>query len=645
MIDLAMTRRRRRVGLGLASALAAGACALDVAPIPPPRLDGAVGLEIAVVNGEGSGLTLLPGHRLYVNHLRFQVHEKQFPAPDVLEWLQAESELAELDWSGTTRVRTEWSRGSDGTYQELRPYLHAAWMRDVPEFRLEFRDAGGAVTAGPIVLDTNGFVIARQTAIGWVSGEPAPGEYGENSGSYPELAVTSAGTFSGPGDDIYSIQVVTAGPADGTAVVDIASVRGDARTGVAVQSGVPIALGAAGYGATITFTDGGTPPTELVAGDRWIVRCAAGEAAAVGAAEPGTRATFSAVAEIRLQYPRAQLADVFELPATTTELLVTWSGRPDRPYVVPVAFAAADPARSGYGLGVSLRVSPPAAGGRYAPGETIEVAVDLADGAGLPLHAEGALPTYRAFIDGASNGILYYRGTDPSGGFFTEDRLNLMRLTVFGPKHLVRETYTGGEPEGWYVHEVNLPDVASVIYAGAWDTPLANMASFELPADAPPGTYVASAKVARSWFGQTIYLEEHVELQVGSLEPTEFAGGVGNCEVCHTVDARLARLRHGIASGSPKYCDSCHKPPRATAGVIVHRVHFYSSIYPVRKSGCSLCHLTPESNTRSSVALCGSCHGEIHVGESIVLADDPYAECGETCHDPLPEVHAVPRTY
>ena len=70
-----------------------------------------------------------------------------------------------------------------------------------------------------------------------------------------------------------------------------------------------------------------------------------------------------------------------------------------------------------------------------------------------------------------------------------------------------------------------------------------------------------------------------------------------------------------------------------STGVIVHRVHFYSSIYPVRKSGCSLCHLTPESNTRSSVALCGSCHGEMSTSVSATGSHKKHAQSplGKSC--------------
>jgi hypothetical protein len=249
------------------SALAVGAlgfassCALDVPPFPESELQGRVGLDIDIINGSSRDLTLLPGHSFYINQLRFQVNQKEFPAPDVREWLQAESEMSVLDWAGTARVKTDW-HDEGGSFQELRPYMHAVWMSETPEFRLEFYDGDGNAVVDAFELSGDDFVISRQTAIVWIDGEPAKGDYGTNSTSYPEVEITTAGDFAGPDNDVYGIEVTTAGPMDGTATIDITSARGDSQEDVAVQSGVPIVIGTAGGGGSITFTDNGVTPTD-----------------------------------------------------------------------------------------------------------------------------------------------------------------------------------------------------------------------------------------------------------------------------------------------------------------------------------------------------------------------------------------------
>ena len=620
------------------------ACALDVAPFPPSHLDGNIGLDLNLINGRSAGLVVLPDRGFYVNQLRFQVNQKKFPAPDVLDWVQSETEFSALDWSGTTRMNTTWSKTRDGTYQELRPYSNATWMADHPTFRLEFYDDAGQLVAGPITLGDDGFVIARQTGLVWVDGEPGQGDYGANSSPYAAMTIATGGAFTAQRDDVYSVQVSALGPMDGTAEVDITSARGDNKKGVAVVSGVPIALGSSG--ASITFTDGASPST-LMVGDRWIVRCTSGQTPSIGNATPGVRASFSAVAEIRFQFPESKTAPVFHLPASTHELRVFWSQKPDQPYSIPVTIAPEPPVD--YGLKVHLTVSPPQNGAFYVPGETFNLAVDLFDGNGNRLHDPGALPTYRQFLMGASGGIQYYTfNTDPSAGFFTENRLDLMKLAVYGPTDRVQQNYTTQPTTAFFVDDVNVPDMTKVVNAGlapgsmAWDIPVANNVDVALPADAQPGSYIALAKVARSWYGQVIYREEHVVLQVGTDQPTDFDPDVGNCAVCHTGEARLDRLRHAISTEEPHFCMACHVRPNNTPiGVVVHRIHFFSAKYPVRKSGCSLCHLDPDSNTRVSIAFCGACHGDIHPGENMTFDPDPYVQCGQTCHKVLPDIHVV----
>lgn len=624
-------------------------CALHSDHFEASRLEGTVGLDLEVTNGQAAALTLLePGREVHVNQLRFQVNQKHFPAPDVLDWIATQSEMAALDWTGATRVTTEWAEGLSGDHQELRPYLDAAWMQVPPSFTLELRDGADQPVGAPITLAAEDYVIVRQTAVVWVDGEPARGDYGANSSAYPDVGVASGGTFTGTGDDVYTVEVSAAGPLDGTARVDVRSARGDAAQGLPVVSGAPVALGGAGRGATITFTDLDAAPAVLATGDRWIVRCEGGETPAVGAATAGTRASFSAIAEIRMQFARGMVAPTFTIPDGTAKLVLYWSARPAQPYEIPVTFA---PAEDGPGYGLEVELTPDRR--RYAAGETVALTIDLFDGDGKRLHEEGSLPTYRQYLAGESNGIQYYRlGQPPSAPYFLDNRLNQMRVAVFGPNQLIEQNWTDQPTTRFFVAHVDLPDVRTVVMAGvtpgstAWDTPISNRVTFALPADAKPGTYMAVVKVARSFRGEVRYLLGEAEFQVGTDEPTAFVEPVGNCQLCHANDARLDRLRHGVRQASPRICQGCHTPTEYQAlCVMLHRIHFHSPKYPVRRSGCALCHLEPGSNSRASVAVCGACHGAIHPGEDFVVDADPNAQCGQTCHDPLPPLHLVNGIY
>jgi hypothetical protein len=105
---------------------------------------------------------------------------------------------------------------------------------------------------------------------------------------------------------------------------------------------------------------------------------------------------------------------------------------------------------------------------------------------------------------------------------------------------------------------------------------------------------------------------------------------VGNCKVCHFESASLKRLRHGIADVNT--CRICHLRDHGTACEHLHTIHFFSPNFRIPRNDCSLCHLSHDSNSRASMAICSSCHGSIHPDELELEEHDPYAHCGTNCH-------------
>ena len=83
-----LARRARRLLPALAlvaAALAHGSCALEVADKPLTNLVGAVGIDLSMINAKldtkSGGLELLnPERSYYVNQLRFQVAQYDYPA-------------------------------------------------------------------------------------------------------------------------------------------------------------------------------------------------------------------------------------------------------------------------------------------------------------------------------------------------------------------------------------------------------------------------------------------------------------------------------------------------------------------------------------------------------------------------------------
>ena len=128
-----------------------------------------------------------------------------------------------------------------------------------------------------------------------------------------------------------------------------------------------------------------------------------------------------------------------------------------------------------------------------------------------------------------------------------------------------------------------------------WETPISDVRTLTLPADAKPGTYTAAFKARREWGGEALNRGATVTLQVGSAAPTVFQPATGHCNDCHSERSSLAIVNHGIADRST--CFSCHAAlpfePDNPLDVRVHFVHSRSERFPGDVNDCSNCHLTP----------------------------------------------------
>ena len=651
---------RSRIVAALLCLGVGGSCGFSV-DAPPVQLESkGVGISVDIVNGQPAPLKLLAGQSaFYVQRLNLEVRQERYPAADVLAWLGAQSGFSVLDWTGIRQVKTDWEvESAVPTYEEISGHLGAYWMdHQAHVFTLQPMGPGATPIGSAVTLQREHYVINRRTALSWSTEQPAKGDDGANRGDYAALTVTSGGAFAGPKDDIYLLQVEQGGGLDGSAKLRITSLRGDHEPvppgppgtpppTVAVVDGEALPLGVAGYGATITFGAAAGQTVTLEKGDRWIVRCNAKEKS-VAAAEATIHATRHAMARVFFSVPR-QSAPLLELGPKVSSLRLQWSADLEHPVDIPVSHEASD---FGYGFVVATELSKPKNGSYFTPGETVQLALKLSDGAGKALHDPEQLPTYREFVQQRSNGIQYFNlansGTPAGNGFFAEARLNIFDVGIAGPRDKLASRYDE-RPLPFFVKTIGLPEPGEVVYPGfakpeLWDTPIPAKFSITLPKDANPGTYVAFAKASRHFMGERINRITDVAFQVGTATPTRFHDKSGNCRVCHVRDAALVRLRHGTKQD--RLCVICHTFEHGVIPEHVHAIHFLSPNYVVPRNDCSLCHLKEGSNTRASEAVCSSCHQSIHPGEPLVQAhDNRHQACATSCHvsEPMGHVRLAP---
>jgi hypothetical protein len=370
----------------------------------------------------------------------------------------------------------------------------------------------------------------------------------------------------------------------------------------------------------------------------------------------------------------------FQLKPTTAALRLGWSmkgtanadPRPTlksgSPYVIPITQVASPPYDYGFSIDVEA-LTLPGAGGYYLPGQDVTFRITLRDGAGNRLHPEGSLPSYNDVIFGANDaGIQYYRAFFDNTWVFwrRKHRERTLLVHIMGPAQnvqpirsiipldtlLTQDVQLVGElsRDGVFAQSKVFPTTDG-IFGGAvdpahagWAEPGSDTWSFHLPEDAEPGTYRVTAKGRRTYFGEDIAFTRTIEIQVGSLAPTESSLTTGGCSSCHTGGGSLAIVPH--ANPNRATCAACHAPLAveldAPISVRAHFIHSRSNRFDANVKRCSLCHLQPGGIQHTSKAACLSCHTSYpadHVAAygpvtSIYVGGgtESFGQCTSTCH-------------
>lgn len=369
-------------------------------------------------------------------------------------------------------------------------------------------------------------------------------------------------------------------------------------------------------------------------------------------------------------------ARTFALSPRAAALEVRWSLRPSEPYLIPVEQVQSAP----YGYGFSLEVQPltrAGANGTYAPGTPVTFQLTLKDGSGRPLHPAGSLPSYNEVISGRNTaGVQYYRAfsfIDPSTTYYRRKHRERMLMTqIIGPVQRIQpirsiidldafldpseDVQTVGtlERDGVYSQFQTFPP-SNVLFRGAffpeeqlWDRPVSDTWTFQLPANAEPGTYLVTVKGRRTYLGEDMPASTTVELQVGTTKRSEPQLTTGPCNSCHRKGGELSAVLH--ANDNRAACAGCHAPLgfelEGPIFVRAHFIHSRSDRFDKPLQRCSTCHLERESIQRTSKAACLSCHRsypdwhEAQFGhlESMYVGGgrESFQQCTSSCHTQHP---------
>lgn len=320
----------------------------------------------------------------------------------------------------------------------------------------------------------------------------------------------------------------------------------------------------------------------------------------------------------------------------TKALRLRWSLRPVAPYTIPVE-QVANPAYS-YGFGIDVNpLTAPRKDGTYAPGAAIQFQLTLKDGAGHRLHPQGSLPTYNQVIEGqVSSGIEYYNAFfDPTATYYRRKHRERMLMTqIVGPAQLIKpirsiidmdafvdpntdvQTVATFERDGVFSQFQTFPK-GNDLFGGAfdpahagWDAPVSDKWTYQIPANAVPGTYLVTVKGRRVYMGEDIPASKTIEIQVGTTQHTVPTLTTGPCNSCHSDGGELSSVLH--ANDNRAACAGCHTPLgfelEGPIFVRVHFIHSRSNRFDADLAQCNKCHLTNESIQRTSEAACFSCH-------------------------------------
>lgn len=320
---------------------------------------------------------------------------------------------------------------------------------------------------------------------------------------------------------------------------------------------------------------------------RFVARVVAHGCAAVGDCS-GAQVRAEALLQLRGNLHPQLDARLVNRSAARLDVWLSSCGRWTKLATVSVGHDA--PAATGYGLKAQLvRETPYPPRGFFVPGEQVTLRATYTDGSGNRLHPAGQLPSYGAalFGDPAALGLRYLTFTDDPVLYWAHKNTQSdMTFTVAGP--LDRMTAIGSTPIT--IAEAFLPQIPTAIAAiDGWSgavqifppTYLVFPCLFSLatgspapecfqsvsdafvvtiPADASPGTWLATVKARRVWEGEPVQAAASVRFQVGSAATTNYAQHFSTCSRCHVGQAALSVVGHGfdVSGGERPECLSCH---------------------------------------------------------------------------------------
>ncbi len=364
----------------------------------------------------------------------------------------------------------------------------------------------------------------------------------------------------------------------------------------------------------------------------------------------------------------------FRIRPQTVGLRMWWSARGGSPYEIPVEQVATP--EYDYNFQIDLEaVTAPGPSGYYEPGTDITFRMTMRDGSGNRLHPFGSIPSYADVAFGIDQtGIQYYRAFfDPAATYWRrKHRESGMGAMIIGPNQDIQPirtvapladflgpdaTIPVGLPErdGVYSEATTIP-ASSVIFGGAfvpgntpWFVPQPDTFTFQVPANAEPGTYRVAIKGRRLYLGQSIPRSTVVSIQIGTNTETFPTPTTGPCTTCHSGGGDLGLILH--ANDDRAACAGCHVPLgfelEGPVYVRTHFIHSRSDRFDAPLEQCSNCHLDEESIQRTSQSACLSCHTSYPASheamfgpvESIytgALDQSAFTQCTDACHTSHP---------
>ena len=173
--------------------------------------------------------------------------------------------------------------------------------------------------------------------------------------------------------------------------------------------------------------------------------------------------------------------------------------------------------------------------------------------------------------------------------------------------------------------------------------------TYNIPADAPPGTYDVTMKGRRVFLGQDIPFTRSIKIQVGTREVTHATLNTGKCDSCHQGTGKaLSDVLH--ANPDRTTCTACHAPLAfeydGPIYVRLHYIHSRSGRYAPNLTDCATCHEDKEGIQRTSKSACLSCHksyNDWHVNTYGPIIDtyvggatESFEQCTSSCHTTHP---------